>query len=118
MNFFMRNVDRIATVITARTDSAAMSRNRELIQYAKDLTRPLLVITDGGEEDFGVAVNYVKVPRTKYSCNMALTEYAPICLLAGYIMDMIGEVDGRGCQGVWKIADGARCIRESEMVIL
>lgn len=118
MNFFMRNVDKIATVVTARTDSAAMSRNRELIRYAKDLTRPLLVITDGGEEDFGVAANYVRVPRTKYGCNMALTEYAPICLLAGYIMDMIGEVDGRGCEGVWKIADGARCIRESEMVIL
>lgn len=118
MNFFMRNVDKIATIIVARTGSAAMSRNKELIQYAAGLTRPVMVITDGGQKDFGTRANYVKVPRTKYDMNMALTQFVPICLLAGYIMDMIGEVDGRGCQGVWKIADGAHCIRESEMIIL
>lgn len=118
MNFFMRNVDKIATIITARTDSPAMSRNRELIQFAHDLTRPLLVITDGGKEDFETDTVYVKVPRTKYDCNMALTEYAPVCLLAGYLMELIGETDGRGCEGVWHIADGARCIRQSEMVVL
>lgn len=118
MNFFMRNVGKIATIITARTGSQAMSRNRELIQFAHDLTRPLFVITDGGKEEFGTETNYVKVPKTKYDINMALTEYAPICLLAGYIMDMIGEVDGRGCQGVWRIADGARCIRQSEITVL
>lgn len=118
MNFFMRNVDRIATIITARTGSPAMSRNRELIQFAHDLTRPLLVITDGGREEFGTDTSYVKVPRTKYDCSMALTEYVPICLLAGGIMELIGETDGRGCEGVWHIADGARCIRQSEMVVL
>lgn len=77
-----------------------------------------MVITDGGKEDFGVDTNYVKVPKTKYAINMPLTQFAPICLLCGYIMDMIGEEDGRGCKGVWKIADGARCIRESEMIVL
>ncbi len=118
MNFFMRNVDKIATIIVASTGSAAMSRNKELIRYAAELTRPVMVITDGGQEDFGTKTNYVKVPSTAYGMNMALTQFAPICLLAGYIMDMIGEVDGRGCEGVWKIADGARCIRESEMIIL
>ena len=49
---------------------------------------------------------------------MPLTQYAPICLILGCIMDMIGEVDGRGCQGVWHIAQGAKCIRESKMEIL
>ena len=118
MNFFMRNVDKIATIIVANTTNPAMSRNRELIQYAHDLTRPLAVITDGGREDFGTDTTYIKVPRTRYEINMPLTQYAPICLLAGYIMDMIGEKDGRGCEGVWHIADGARCIRESEIVVL
>lgn len=118
MNFFMRNVDKIATIIVANTQNPAMSRNRELIRFAHDLTRPLMVITDGGKDTFDVDTNYIKVPGTKYPMNMALTQYAPICLLAGYIMDMIGEVDGRGCQGVWHIADGARCIRESEMIVL
>lgn len=118
MNFFMRNVDKIATIIVANTTNPAMSRNKELIQFAHDLTRPLMVITDGGKEDFGVDTTYVKVPGTKYSINMPLTQYAPICLLAGYIMEMIGEVDGRGCRGVWHIADGAKCIRQSQIEVL
>ncbi len=117
MNFFMRNVTRIGTVVLASTSSPAMSRNRELIRFARDLTRPLLVITDGAQSDFEVETNYVTVPKTKFPINMTLTQYVPICLLAGYIMDMIGEADGRGCQGVWHIADGARCIRESEIVV-
>lgn len=117
MNFFMRNVDKIGTIIVANTTNPAMSRNKELIKFAHNLTRPLMVITDGGKEDFGVDTNYVKVPKTKYAINMPLTQFAPICLLCGYIMDMIGEEDGRGCKGVWKIADGARCIRESEMIV-
>lgn len=118
MNFFMRNVDKIGTIIVANTSNPAMSRNKELIKYAHDLTRPLIVITDGGIEDFGTDTTYIKVPKSKYAINMPLTQYAPICLLAGYIMDMIGEKDGRGCEGVWHIADGAKCIRESEMVVL
>lgn len=117
MNFFMRNVDRIGTIIVANTTNPAMSRNKELLQFAHDLTRPLMVITDGGKEDFGVDTTYVKVPKTKYQVNMPLTQYAPICLLAGYIMEMIGEVDGRGGEGVWHIADGARCIRQSEIIV-
>lgn len=118
MNFFMRNVDKIGTVIVANTTNPAMSRNKELIQYAHDLTRPLMVITDGGKEDFGVDTNYIKVPRSQFEINMPLTQFAPICLLAGFVMDMIGEVDGRGCQGVWEIAKGARCIRESKFEVL
>ena len=51
MNFFMRNVDKIGTVIVANTTNPAMSRNRELIRFAHELTRPLMVITDGGKED-------------------------------------------------------------------
>lgn len=118
LNFFVRNVDKIGTVIIANTTNPAMSRNQELIQFAHDLTRPLIVITDGGKEEFGTDTTYIKVPKTKYEINMPLTQYAPICLLAGYIMDMIGEVDGRGCQGVWHIADGARCIRQSKIEVL
>lgn len=118
MNFFMRNVHKIGTVIVANTTNPAMSRNKELIQFAHDLTRPLMVITDGGKEDFGVDTNYIKVPRSQFEINMPLTQFAPICLLAGFIMDMIGEVDGRGCQGVWEIAQGARCIRQSQFEVL
>lgn len=118
LNFFMRKVDKIGTIIIANTTNPAMSRNKELIQFAHALSRPLMVITDGGKEDFAVDINYVKVPKTKYQILMPLTQYVPICLLAGYIMDMIGEVAGRGCEGVWHIADGAHCIHQSKIEII
>ena len=118
LNFFMRKVDKIGTIIIANTTNPAMSRNKELIQFAHALSRPLMVITDGGKEDFAVDTNYVKVPKTKYQFLMPLTQYAPICLLAGYMMEMIGEVAGRGCEGVWHIADGAHCIHQSKIEIL
>ena len=118
MNFFMRNVDRIGTVVFAARENPAMSRTREMIHFAKELGRPMLVVTDGTEEDFGVKTVYAKVPHTKYRMNLALTEYVPVNLLCAYLMDLLGEEDGRGCKGVWKIADGAKCIRESETVIL
>lgn len=118
MNLFMRNAEGIGTIIVAGSDSLAMSRIKEMLSYAKKLNRPVLMISDGGMENFGENVVYARVPRAKYSINNALTQYAPICLLAGYIMDLIGEVDGRGCEGVWKIAQGAKCIRESQLVVL
>lgn len=118
MNFFMRNVDRIGTVVFAEKENPAMSRTREMIRFAKELGRPLLVVTDGEEADFGTDTRYAKVPHTKYRMNTALTEYVPVNLLCAYLMELLGEEDGRGCKGVWKIADGARCIRESETIIL
>ncbi|MCQ2413018.1 MAG: SIS domain-containing protein [Sphaerochaetaceae bacterium] len=117
MNFFMRDVNGTGTVITAMKDNPAWSRNVELVKYAVELTRPVLVISDAEQSDFGIQTNYVKVPRTKYLVNSTLTEYAPICILMGYLMILLGEEDGRGCKGVWHIADGARCIRESEKIV-
>lgn len=118
MNLFMRNVEAIGTIIVAGSDSFAMSRIQEMLYYAKKLTRPVLMISDGGAESFGEPIFYARVPRTKYSINSTLTQYTPICLLVGYIMELIGEKDGRGCEGVWEIARGARCIRDSQLVVL
>ena len=89
MNFFMRNVDKIGTIIVPNNTNPPMSRNKELIKFAHNLTRPLMVITDGGKEDFGVDTNYVKVPKTKYAINMPLTQFAPICLLVGFFLVLV-----------------------------
>lgn len=117
LNFFMRNADRIGTVVVANTTNPAFSRNKELIGYAKQLERPLAVITDGGKEQYGVDAVYLQVPRTSYPISMPLTQFAPICLLAGYIGEMIGEEDGRGCKGKWSFSQGGACVKNSEIVI-
>lgn len=118
MNFFMKNVDQIATIMVANTTNPAISRCKETIKYAYELGRPMVVITDGGKEDFSVDCEYVKVPKTDYPYSMPLTQFVPICLLFGYLMGTRGDKAGRGCTGPWKIADGAACVRNSEIVIV
>lgn len=117
MNFFMRNTDKIGTIVTANTTNPCHSRTKEMIGYAKKLGRPLMVITDGNKDDFGVDTTYIKVPKTKYKILMPLTQFAPICLLMGYICEMIGEVDGRGCEGPWSFAKGGAAIKNSAIIV-
>ncbi len=118
LNFFMKNIKEIATIIVANTTNPAASRNNETIKYAYELGRPLLVITDGDEKDFGVNCDYVKVPKTDYPYTMPLTQFAPMSLLFGYMMKMRGERAGRGCEGPWIISKDAACVRQSEIVII
>lgn len=117
MNFFMKDTDNLATVIVANTTNPAYSRTKELIGYAGKLGRPLLVVTDGGAGEFDGEVPLVRVPRTAYPISMPLTQFAPLALLAGYIGDMNGEEDGRGCRGKWAFAEGGASVKNSEIII-
>ena len=56
------------------------------------------------------------VPKAKYPLAKALYQFAPICLICGYMMNMLGERAGRGCEGPWVIAKGAACVRQSQLV--
>jgi Glucosamine 6-phosphate synthetase, contains amidotransferase and phosphosugar isomerase domains len=118
LNFFMRDIKGIGTVVVANTANPALSRCREMIDYAAELGRPLLVISDGGKEDFGADCDYVKVPKTAFAQTMMLTQFVPLCLLFGYLQKMRGEKSGRGCEGPWSFSKGAACVRNSEKVIL
>lgn len=118
LNFFMRDIAHIATVVVCNTTNPAFSRTKEMIAYAKELGRPLAVITDGDEQDIGTPAVYFKVPKTAYPYTMPLTQFAPICLLMGYVQNMLGERSGRGCEGPWSFSKGAACVRQSEIIIL
>lgn len=118
LNFFMKNVSELATVFVANTTNPAMSRCKETIKYASQLGRPMVVITDGGKEDFDVDAEYIQVPRTAYPYTMPLTQFVPMCLLFGYFMAMRGDKAGRGCTGPWIISKDAACVRQSEIVVL
>lgn len=109
-NLFLRKNTSTATIVFADDRNKANSRTRELIEYAKKLERPLLVIGDGEEA--------VATPKTDYLQSSCLTDFVPVNILANYVANLIGEEDGRGCKGVWSIADGAKCIRSSEEIIL
>lgn len=118
LNFFMRDVENLATVVFCSLDNPAFSRTQEMLGYAALLGRPLAVITDGDEADIGVPAHYFKVPKTKYHHSMALTHFAPVCLVAGFIQAMIGEKSGRGTEGKWEFCKGSACNKNSAKIII
>lgn len=118
LNFFMRNVDRIATVLVHSDGNKALSRTRELLGYAKEMGRPIAVITDAPEELDVSGVTCIQLPKPKYPMLAPLINFAPICLLMGYLSVLLGEEDGRGCKGPWAFCEGGRAIHNSEIEII
>ena len=118
MNFFMRRVNQIGTVLVCAGDSPALSRALELARHAaRDMGRPLLVVTSGDNRLDIPGCHVVSVPAARYAQSEVLTQFAPICLLAGYMGEYLGEEDGRGCKGPWQFAEGGRGITQSEIII-
>lgn len=111
LNFFCRKVKAIGTVMVGNTTNPAFSRVKEALRYAAELGRPLLMITDGTEEDFGVPAHYARVPKTKEQITMPLTQFVPAALLAGYLCALKGEEYGRGCKNEWAFAKDGEGVR-------
>lgn len=117
LNFFARDAKHFGTVVVANTTNPGISRTKEMIKFANQLGRPMVVITDGTKEDFGEETTYIQVPAPKYPISMPLTQYAPICLIASYITELIGEKYGRGCEGDWEFAAGGAGVKNSEIIV-
>lgn len=117
LNFFARQAQELGTVVVGNTTSPGFSRTKELVHYAKVLGRPMVVITDGTQEDFGEEAAYIRVPSPKHPVSMPLTHFAPICLIASYISVLIGEKYGRGCEGRWSFAEGGAGVKNSEIIV-
>lgn len=118
LNFFARNAREMGTVVVANTTNPCHSRSREMVKYANELHRPLVVITDGDASDFnGEEATYIKVPKPVYPITMPVTHFAPVCLIAAYISELIGEKYGRGCEGDWAFCEDGACVKNSEIIV-
>lgn len=118
LNFFMRNVDRIGTVVVCSGRNRAIVRAKEMIAHAaRDMGRPTVVVTDAPESFEGLGATVVAVPQTDYDYSGALTNYVPAALLMGYINVLIGETYSRGCKDNWAFADHGNGIKISQMVL-
>ncbi len=119
LNFFLRRVDRIGTVLVCQGDSPALSRARELaVHAARDMGRPFLLVTSGKASFSDLALPTVVTPATDHVQSGLLTQFSPLCLLAGYLGEFLGEENGRGCKGPWSFAQGGRGITQSEMIVM
>lgn len=119
MNFFQRRFDQIGTVVVCCGDNPGLSRVRECLRYAEgSVGRPILLVTDTPDLlDAGKAA-VAETPKTQFAWNAVLTQFAPLCLLTGYLGELLGEVDGRGCEGPWSFAQDGAGIKNSEIIVL
>ena len=101
----------------ANTTNPCASRQEEVIRLAAQLGRPLMIVTDGTQADFGVDAVYTRVPHTQTHITMPLTQFVPCALLAGYLAEELGEEYGRACEGPWSFAAGGAGVQKSEIVI-
>lgn len=118
LNFFVRDPEQVGTMIFAASDNKADSRTSETIQYAVQLGRPLSVVVDSERSDIPQGVSVFRIPKAKYVLAEAMYQFAPICLICGYLMPMLNEKAGRGCEGPWIISKGAACVRQSKIEII
>ncbi|MFD0714519.1 SIS domain-containing protein [Paenibacillus sp. GCM10027626] len=118
LNFFMRNYEKIGTVMFANSTNPALSRAKEAIRHAADdLGRPLLVVSDAARSDFPEKCVVVATPKTSYPVTIPLTQFVPAALLSGYIATIIGEDDGRGTKDNWSFARDGYAVKNSEIII-
>ena len=118
LNFFMRNVEKIATIVVRSKDSAALSRTQELLTHAvRDMGRPTLLVTNGQTQLQAENAEVVKLPPAKYPMTGALSQFIPLALLAGYGGAVLGEKSGRGCVGPWEFAKGGAGLKQSQIIV-
>lgn len=117
MNCFLRRTGRIGTLVLCAGQNPAASRVSEMLTHtAGDLKRPLLFLTDAPEAfDWPDSAATVRLPRSADRFSGILTQLAPISLLFGYIGQMLGEEDGRGCRDHWSFCRNGNAVRNSRI---
>lgn len=117
LNFFQRAVATTATVVVCDGGSPALSRTVEMLRYAGQMGRPLALVTDAPER-FPQGLTVLPVPKAAYSFLAPLVQFVPLSLLAGYLQALLGERDGRGCEGPWSFCQGGAATKNSEIIVM
>ena len=117
MNCFLRRADRIGTLVLCAGSNPAAGRVSEMLTHtAGDLMRPLLFLTnEPAAFRWADPARTIPLPRSADRFSGILTQLAPISLLFGYIGQMLGEEDGRGCRDRWSFCRDGGAVRGSEI---
>lgn len=118
LNFFMRNVDKIGTIVVCSKENKGISRVLEMVKHAADdMGRSTWVLTDAEELFKDTRAKTCMLPSGDYGFSSVLTNFVPCALVTGYLSAMIGEEYGRGCKGPWAFADHGAGIINSEIIV-
>ena len=118
LNFFMRNVERIGTIVVCSGQNRGIVRVKEMLKHAfQDMGRPTAIITDSPTSFSEIGAKVLQVPKSEFDHSGSLTNYVPCALLMGYISAMIGETYSRGCKDHWAFAAHGNGINRSQLVL-
>lgn len=118
LNCFAKDPEQIGTIIVANSTNPGLGRTMDVIKYAREMGRPVAVVTDKTAESLGTGkADCITVPSPRYPISMLLTQFIPMCLIAGYISSMLGESYGRGCEGPWSFCENGHCVQENEIIV-
>lgn len=118
LNFFLKNVEKIGTILISSRADEARSRTEEVLEYAVGyMKRPTLLITDTLVKIPNAEVEQVILPRPGYTYTALLSQFIPPALLTGYLAKLLGEEYGRGCKGVWSFAQNGNGVRLSKIIV-
>lgn len=119
VGFFQKEPENIGTVIVADRKANDKSRINETLHQAKGIRRPILLIANGDKRHFhfGEQVELCQVPDAPegFEFLLAMMNFIPGAILAGYISAMIGEPYFR--DGIWA-EPGNNSIRSSHIQII
>ena len=114
MNYFIKDVDRTATVLFCRKDSGDDSRMQELIPVAKEMGRPLLCITDRQFE----GISCILMPQLGESLLQIFVDYIPAAMLTAYVGELLSETYFRGGKDRWTACVDFATVGNSQMIML
>lgn len=121
VNYFMKNPSTIGTFIVGDKYAPDRSRIGETTGQAAGIGRPVLFVSNGTKEDFGITadVKVCPVPEAPkgFEFLLPLLDYLPGSILAGYISTLRGEPFFRGGVGAW-FEEGVMTIKSSEIVVV
>ena len=94
VGYFLKNPEKVGTVIMADKHAPDFSRVVETIGSAKKIGRPVLVVTNADKGDFIDGVDVCTLPDAPagYEWLLPLMDYCPASLLAGYVAALRGIV--------------------------
>lgn len=119
VGFFQKNPKSIGTVITADHDANNWSRIKETLCQVSGIKRPaLLIVDETNDMDFPQGIEVCMVPEAPkgYEFLLAMMNYIPGSLLAGYLSTLKQEPFFRG-GGIWS-EPGNNTIRTSKIEII
>lgn len=118
--FFQREPHRIGTCVIADRFANDRSRIGETIKQAAGIGRPVLLVANGNQEDFGIEaeISLCRVPNAPegFAFLLPMMNYVPGAMLAGYLSALLEEPYFRG-GGVWA-SPAAQTIKSSAIQVV